>query len=198
MTRTPLVSLWVMAAALGVGAAQAEQSSPRLKDEPRPARATPPARPRTVSPETTAHLNSALPKFDATLPRPDTAAIARPGETTAAAKPAEPLPDWRDIDKPRNTIVRLPEYVVQEQVPPVVKERVVETPKARLDRALKRNPGLRFGNFWIFRNDGIALAMQEEEERLVRMKETYELLTLLPAAEQARVKPVVDQTFMRP
>ena len=198
MTRTPLVSICAMTAVLAATGAPAEQSSPLLKNDPPPVHPTQPARPRTISTERTAALNSALPKFDARLSRPDTAAIAKPpAETSAATKPADPLPDWRDIDKPRNTTIRLPEYVVQEQVPPVIKERVVESPKARLERALRRNPGLRFGNFWIFRNDGIALAMLEEEERLERMKETYDMITLLPASQQKQVKPLVDQTFMR-
>lgn len=142
-----------------------------------------------------AHLTASLPKFDAALPKSETAALK--SEPAAAAAPTDVPADWREIDKPRNTIVRLPEYIVQEQIPPVMKERTIETPKARLDRALKRNPGLRFGSFWIFRNDGIALTMQEEEERLERMKETHDLLTLLPVSEQKQMKPIVDRMFMR-
>lgn len=195
MTRSPLVSLWVMAAVLGAGAAPAEKASPLLNQEARPVRTAPPAPPRSVSPAMSAQLTASLPKFNATLPKSETAIL---GSEPAADVPPANLPtDWREIDKPRNTIIRLPEYVVQEQIPPVMKERTIETPKARLDRALKRNPGLRFGSFWIFRNDGIALAMQEEEERLERMRETQDLLTLLPVSEQKQLKPVVDRAFMR-
>lgn len=174
-----------MAAAVIGGSSRAAEdaadSSPVLKKESRPPRTIAPARPRVVSPAVSAQLSAAAPKFD----------------PTAATKPATPAPDLREIDKPRNTIIRLPEYIVQEQEPPIIKENVIETPKARLERALKKNPGLRFGSFWIFRNDGIALFMQEEDERLERMKDANDLLTLLPASEQKQLKPVVDRTFIR-
>ncbi|MDO8544785.1 MAG: hypothetical protein Q7S40_30445 [Opitutaceae bacterium] len=185
MTRSPLVSLLVVAAVFGVGSALAEDAPPVLKQNSTPSTSGPAVqkarRSRAVSPEVTAQLTAASPKFD----------------PAASAKPTELGPDLREIDRPRNTIIRLPDYVVQEEKPVVLKERQVETPRSRLELALKKNPGLRLGSFWIFRNDGIALAMHEEEERLVRMKETNELLTLLPAAEQKQLKPLVDQSFMR-
>ena len=151
---------------------------------PAPKSATPAARPRVISPAVAAQLAVAVPKFEGVVP------------TT----PAEPGPDLRGTDKPRNTIVRLPSYLVQEDKMPVFKESELLTPKARLHRALKKYPGLRFGSFWIFRNDGIALAMLAEEERLERKREFEDLASLLRFTDlpaHTTVKRQVENAFMR-
>ena len=80
---------------------------------------------------------------------------------------------------------------------PTFKPRELLTAKGRLDLALERHPGLRFGSFWIFRNDGVALEMLAEEERLERIKEMQDLVSLLPLSEEKKVKPVMEQTFNR-
>ena len=187
MTRLPLVSLWMIAATAGAGIAVAAEERPPVlvpaAESSGPTATPASAKPRPISATAAAQLTAAAPKY--------TPAPAKPVET------AEPAPDLRETDKPRNTIVRLPRFLVAEDKPPVLNERNIATPKARLELALKRHPGLRLGSFWIFRNDGIALAMLEEEERLERMKEMNDMLTLLPAAEQKQMKPVVDQTFLR-
>jgi hypothetical protein len=183
MTRSRFVSLWVFAAVCGAGPLVAAETTPVLK-EPAPAPSPPsPARPRPVSPAVAAQLSAAVPKFENIAPAP--------------AKPAETAPDLRETDKPRNTIVRLPSYVVEEEKAPVFKERELLTPRGRLDLALKRHPGLRLGSFWIFRNDGIALAMLEEEEQLERKKEMQDLLSLLSVAQTKEVKPLVADAFLR-
>lgn len=143
-----------------------------------------PARPRAISPAVAAQLAVVGPKF-----------IAR--EQT---KPAEAAPDLREIDKPRNTIIRLPHYVVREEKPPIFKERELLTPKGRLEFALKKYPGLRFGSFWIFRNDGLALAMLAEDERLERKREFENLAELMRISESdsaAVVKREVERVFLR-
>lgn len=179
MARLPPVSVWVMAAIFSAGSGLAADRPPVLKE---PAPIPPPAPARVISPAAAAaRLAAVAPKYDPAAP----------------VRPAEPAPDLRETDKPRNTIIRLPRYVVEEEKPLVLPKRQLPTPRARLEIALKKFPGLRLGSFWIFRNDGVALAMLAEEERLERMKEMNELVTLLPAAEQKRVKPMVDQAFMR-
>ena len=200
MSCVRIASLLVIATAIAVAAGRAAApaaasasanqvppilATPAVPPEPEPA-ATAPARPRAISPAIAAQLSAAVPKFDA---------------TAAAAKPAaERAPDLRETDKPRNTIIRLPNYVVQEEKPPVFKERELYTPRARLELALKRHPGLRFGNIWIFRNDGVALAMLAEEERLERKREFEDLVGLMrysDPATHATAKREVEQGFMR-
>jgi len=143
------------------------------------------ARPRAVSEATAAQLSAAVPKFDATLQK----------------KPAEPAVDLREVDKPRNTIIRLPNYVVREEKPPVFKERELRTPKGRLEYAYQRHPGLRLGSFGIFSNDGIAAAMLAEEERLEKKREFEDLVSLMrftDPAGQENTKREVDRAFLRP
>jgi hypothetical protein len=145
---------------------------------------TPASRPRLVSPAVAAQLSVGVPKFEQ--------------PPAAAEKPAEPAQDLREIDKPRNTIVRLPRYLVQEDKPPVFKDRELMTPKARLHAALHKHPGLNLGSFWIFRNDGIAMAMLAEEERLERKREFEDMASLISSPrEHANVKRHVEQAFLR-
>lgn len=195
MTRHPLVSVCLSALGLSAAVSAAEERPPILKEAavfsapastPTPAPAA--KRPRTISPELAAQLNSLHPKFEALKP------AAKPAEATpVAGEAAEPA----DPDKPKNRIIRLPSYLVQEDRPVTFKERELLTPKAKIDLMYRKHPGLRVGSFWIFRNDGIALAMREEEERLERMKEMADLVSLMSITEQKELKPIVEQTFMR-
>lgn len=146
-----------------------------------PAPSPAPETPRAMSPAIAAHLAAQLPKF--APPKP-----AEPAAPAAAPDPA----------RPRNTIFRLPNYVVQEEKPPVFKERHLLTPTGRLSLGLKRYPGLRFGSLPIFRNDGWALAMLEEDDRLERKAEMEDLVTLVSLpAERAKAKAEVQKTFLR-
>jgi hypothetical protein len=142
---------------------------------------------RAISSETAAKLTASLPKI-APL-------------KTSDARPAEPPPDLRETDKPRNAIVRLPSYIVREPKPPVFKERELLTPKGRVDLARKRFPGLRIGSLPFLSNDGIGLFMLAEEERLERMKEAADLMSLLRYGNgdpKGEIKAKVQQSFMRP
>jgi hypothetical protein len=161
MTRLPLVPLFVMNAVLVAGAVPAAEPSPAAKP-PNPA-AVPLPRPRLVSTDAADRLAAAAPKYEPPNP----------------VVKVETQPDLRETDKPRNTIVRLPPYVVQGSKPPIFKERELLTPQGRLDLALKRHPGLRVGSFWFLRNDGWGLAMLEEEQRLERIAEFNDLVGLM-------------------
>ena len=146
---------------------------------------------RAISSETATKLAGVAPKF--------ASVAAKPAATDSAAKTTEP-PDLRDIDKPRNTIVRLPNYTVREEKPPVIKERDVLTPKGRLEAGYKKHPGLHLGSFGIFSNDGVAMAMEAEDERLERKSEFEDLASLLrftDPAGHATAKHEVQQAFMR-
>jgi hypothetical protein len=142
----------------------------------------PAAEVRAISPTAAEKLAAAAPKY---FPPP------------IGPKAVEPGADLREVDKPRNGIIRLPSYLVQEEKLPALKPRDMLTPQGGLDLAYRRHPGLRFGNFWIFRNDGIALFMLEEEMRLERQRESYDLVSLLPTTEAKKTKAMVDQAFSR-
>ncbi|MEO5959695.1 MAG: hypothetical protein ABIZ49_13850 [Opitutaceae bacterium] len=143
---------------------------------------TPSERPRLISTGTAERLAAVSPKFE-----PSTAMPPAPAGNSA-------------IDTPRNQIVRLPDYIVREPRAPSFPERRILTPKGRLEVALKRFPGLRFGNIWFLRNDGIALFMLEEEYRLERMAEMADLASLVrisdPAAG-ATLKSDMQQSSLR-
>lgn len=145
-------------------------------------------RTRAISPATAAQLAAAVPKFESPPPSP------------VATPPAESAVDLREVDRPRNTIVRLPSYLVREEKPVILTERELQTPRARLQLALKKYPGLRLGSFWIFRNDGIALAMLAEEERLEQkhyFEELVQLTHFSAPGTKATVKQAVEHAFMR-
>jgi len=117
------------------------------------------------------------------------------------AKPAQEAQDAREIDKPRNGIIRLPPqivaeylmprvapvaapeaaedviqmspYIVREIKDPKLKEREILTPHGKLIEAYKRRPGLRF-----LGNARVARALLEddyERERIAEMKDLYGL-----------------------
>lgn len=156
--------------------------APAPDSTPPPADASAPGTPRTraMSPEIAARLSEKMPKFT-----PSSPPVSAPASPIVQAPP----PEIRDADKPRNTIIRLDPYQVIEAKPPAFKERELLTPKGRLDVALKRYPGLKFGGFWIFSNNGVALAMYEEDlaiERRKEMKELYSLASLPSEREKVR------------
>jgi hypothetical protein len=166
MTRRFQVPWSVIAVIAGVSAAFAAETSAVLKD-PLPAPSAPPVARRTLSAGVAEKLAAVAPKY---VPPP------------APPPQAEVAPDSREADKPRNGIVRLPSYIVQEEKLPAMKERDMLTPQGRLDLALKRHPGLRVGSFGVFKNDFWAGALLEEELGIERQKEMYSLTSLLPGA----------------
>lgn len=120
-----------------------------------------PRRARPVSGGVAAALAAAAPKY--TPPPP----------AKAEPTPEAERPDLREIDKPKNTIVRLPDYIVQEKKPAVFSERTINTEKgltdiavrryiSDLDQALNRFTLPFFGSSYKAR----AMLMYEEDERL--------------------------------
>jgi hypothetical protein len=126
------------ALALSKRAAAADAGNPR----------TPVKHERLVSSEVAAAVASSLPKYQ---PPP------KPTERTAS--------DLRETDKPKNDIIRLEKFIVREPKPPVFTERQLSTRKGLADLAMKRQPGLKIGNFGGM-NEGPALLMYAEQERL--------------------------------
>jgi hypothetical protein len=190
MSRVRPAFLLVFATGLTATAIAAEPAEAKpAANEASPVVATPasaPVAPRAISPATALKLTAPIPKFVATPTR---------DERTAAAPSA---PATEEI-KPRNTIIRLPDYVVRDAKVPAIKEREVLTPSGRLELARKLHPGIRVGNLFGL-NDGWALAMLAEQERLDRQREFGDLADLMrysDPAMHAKVKREVQQAFMR-
>jgi hypothetical protein len=99
-------------------------------------------------------------------------------QPTAKTSGASALSDLDE--KPRNGIIRLPRYTVLE---PKVRQPHLDqmlTPKAKLDLAMKMNPGLHVGSLPFLTNDGVALEMLEESRLQERRQRTIDLVSLLP------------------
>ncbi|MGH7956175.1 MAG: hypothetical protein ACREH8_04100, partial [Opitutaceae bacterium] len=117
-----------------------------------------------VSPVTAAKLAAAAPKF---IPPAD--------DPAPPVEPASPV--TRVADKPRNQIIRLPDFIVGEPKVHVPGPLQVLTPKGRVDLGFQRRPGLRMVPLaWM--NAGIAIEMLEDDLEAQRRRETAELLSL--------------------
>lgn len=152
-------------------------------------------RTRVISSDLAAQLSAATPKYTPPPPAPK-------------PTPEEEQPDLREIDKPKNSIIRLPKYVVHEKPPPVLSEKVVNTQKGLADIAMKRylsetyhalNPFTLplFGTS----PEATAMTMYAEDERLKNMSELKDDAGMVSTTDKAAgmyVKRQVDQTFMRP
>ncbi len=139
--------------------------APRAEKEKPAAPPDTPKRTRAISPEAAAALAAFAPKYEPPVPKPE-------------PKPeAEPV-DLREVDKPKNTIVRLPKYIVQEAKPPVFRERDINTEKGLTDIALRRyiSDMDRALNRWTLplfgtSKESRAMAMYAEDERLRNMSD---------------------------
>jgi hypothetical protein len=167
MRRIPLASLIVLAGI--VRAAEVAPSAP----------ATPPSSgsietitgsaasasttAQAVSPNTAAKLAAAGPKFIPPEPEP---------------APPETAPVARMPDKPRNQIIRLPNFIVGEPKFHVPSPLQVLTPKGRVELGFQRRPGLRIIPALAWMNAGIALEMLEDDLRAQRRHEAAELMSL--------------------
>jgi hypothetical protein len=149
------------------------------------------APPRAISPEVAAQLAASRPKFSPTPP----------------PKPEEDLPDLREIDKPKNTIVRLPQYVVHAPRPPIFRERDIYTQQGLANLAMRRyftetDRALNRFTLPLFAmtNSDRALAMYAEDERLKNMADVADNTNMVmksdPAAGQ-KMKDAAQQTFIR-
>jgi hypothetical protein len=104
-----------------------------------------------MSDEVAASLATGMPKYNP--PKP------------VEPKPEEEQADLRDIDKPKNKIIRLPKYTVREPKPPVFREIDLRSKSQQADIALRQHTGLKVGNIAGL-NDPIALMMYQEQDRL--------------------------------
>lgn len=122
-------------------------------------------------------------------------------------KSEEELVDMRDVDKPRNQIIRLPKYVVETKKPPVFNDRNLYS-KEMLQRLAYRRYTSDFSRnvlnrFHVLGNGDVAYAMMqyEAEERQRAMTEMDDKVSLLRAsgddAEAEKTRADAQDTFMR-
>lgn len=178
------------------GAAPTPTPSTNAYQRPDKPRAT-----REISPEVAAQLAASRPKFTPIAPPPP-------------PKPEEEMPDLRETDKPKNTIVRLPKYVVQEQRPAIFRERDIYTKEGLAKLAMRRyftetDRALNRYTLPIFHpisllggssNEDRALAMYAEDERLKDMADAADKTNMVmrsDASEGKKVQNVSRDTFMR-
>jgi hypothetical protein len=153
-----------------------------------------PKRSRAISPDVAAALAAATPKYTPPPPKPE-------------PKPEEEQVDLRDVDKPKNQIIRLPKVIVQEPRPPVFTERAIHTEKgltdiamrryiSDVDRALNRFTLPLFGTS----KEARAMAMYEEDERLRNMSELESAASAVSKGDAAAgeyIRRESQKTFMR-
>lgn len=194
MERALRLSLAAALAGLGLAGDTAAQTPPPAPASPilaprsddRPASSTP-RRTRAISGEAAAALAAAAPKYTPPPPPPP------------PPPPEEERVDLRDVDKPKNTIVRLPKYIVQEKKPPVFRERDIYTPKGLAEIAMRRysSEADRALNRWTLPIIGMtkearAVAMYEEDERLRNMSDLREA-----GLNAARTDPAAGDFILR-
>jgi hypothetical protein len=115
-----------------------------------------PKRPRAVSSEVAAILATGMPKYN-------------PPPPPVEKKPEEEV-DLRDIDKPKNGIVRLPSVVVQDKRIPIFRESDLYNEKGLSKLAMKKYSGLNVPLIG-FLNRPIALEMYREDQRITDIDE---------------------------
>ena len=140
---------------------------------------------RAISPDVAAALAAGMPKYNP--PKP-------------VEKSEEDI-DMREVDKPRNQIIRLPEYVVREKKPPVFRERDIYTQKglrelARMRYLSETGQALNRFNIPLFGMgaDAYALMRYEEEARLSNISDLNETARDVSLTDPENAKAIREAT----
>ena len=151
-------------------------------------------RDRAISSDVAASLAAAMPKYN-------------PPKHAPPPKPVEEQPDMREIDKPKNGIIRLPDYVVREAKPPVFRERDINTQQGLANIAMRRygteaSRALNRFTIPLFgqTQEARALAMYAEDERLKNITELNDAAAMISARDKAQgayIKRDIQNTTMR-
>ncbi len=182
------ITLCTLALALTItgAVAQAQVSTGTKEDET-------PIRRRIVSPGVAAALAAGMPKYDP--PKP------------VEKKPVSEEVDMRDIDKPRNQIIRLPAYIVREAKPPVFRERDIYSTKglgelaknrylSETAQALNRYTIPLFG----IGAEAYALMRYKEDERLKNiadLNESADDIDLVDPENAREIRQATRDTYLR-
>lgn len=156
---------------------------------------TDPAAPKkhAVSDDVSAAITAGLPKYSP--PKPE------------KKKSEDELVDIREVDKPRNKIIRLPDYVVKEKKPPVFTEREISTDKGLSEIALRRyfsEAGLALNSFTLpligMGKEAYAKMLYAEDERLKNisdLNETARDISLIDKDSAKEIKQATQDTYGR-
>ncbi len=187
----PLLAALAVATA---GLAQTPTTPPAAaakSDASEPAAPPRPKRDRPISDNLASTLAASMPKYNPP-PKP---------------RPEDEDVDLREVDKPRNNIIRLPRYTVRERKPPVFRERDIYTREGFADLARRRylTPTYRVLNsvyipFLTASPTDHALAMYAEDERLANMADVEDNARTIEQVDRddaAYIRRVSNDTFMR-
>ncbi|HEY1792498.1 MAG TPA: hypothetical protein VGG34_06240 [Opitutaceae bacterium] len=191
--------------ALQVIAALAAAACARAADPPPPAPTPTPTPPADAAQllltpkQQPAPVVQAAPDSDNV--RPVSAGIAAAlSEGLPKFTPPTPTPTPEPEDKPKNGIIRLPEYIVHEKPPPIFRKRDIFTQQSLIDLEFKAHPGLYVGNI-LGLNSAAAEQMREDEERQDDMGDLNDLAHAMSAggdrAESQYILKESDDTYMR-
>jgi hypothetical protein len=191
MSRYPAV-LTILAALGGAALSATGQPANPAAARP-PTGASAPAGPaadsssRPESAEVAAELAIGMPKYDPPKPPPP-------------PTPEEQQADLRDLDKPKNGIVRLPAYMVHEPRPTVFREWDLYSKEGLARLALQRYRGLGLMPF-AGMNKLIATELYEADERLQNMADLDATAQAMARggdkSESEYVKRISQDTYMR-
>lgn len=188
-----LLSVTSLAALAALPPARAQSTAPADEKPATPAAPTAaPKRERVVSGNLAATLAASMPKYNPPpKPHPDEEEI-----------------DLREVDKPRNNIIRLPKYTVRDKRPPVFRERDIYSSKGLAELARRRylTPtflllnGLRLPLVSASPEEH-AMALYAEDERLANMADLRDTAATLErggdSAASTYVKRASTETYMR-
>jgi hypothetical protein len=124
---------------------------------------------------------------------------------TPAPSPTPEPADVKDIDKPKNGIVRLPSYVVRESRPPIFRDRDLLTAQGMLDLTMKRHAGLLLGNIFGLNSTNKpgspAYQMMVDDERRDNMDDLFDTAHAMAQggdfAEGSYILQQSQSTYMR-
>lgn len=192
--RHGLYALSCFAVALCAQTPSADGSAARRTTPETPASPSSSPAPTRRSPE----VNAALAGIKFEAPQPE----------KKKEEPADDV-DLRDVDKPRNTIIRLPKYIVEGERPPVFAEKEINTKKGLAELAMKRylstvHQGLNRYHLPAIlggiSNEDLAMQMYHDQERLDAMRDYSEKVSLFRAAgdkEADKLQKEADDTYRR-
>jgi hypothetical protein len=174
-------------------------AAPPVTGATTPAPPPKPHAPHEISPTLAATLAAGRPKWS-------------PPPPPVEQKPEDELPDMRDIDKPRNGIIRLPKMVVQGARPAIFTEKKLYTEKAFAELLAKRYYSQGYLAFSRFASNSplalflpsaekSAMARYQEEERLQNMSDLNDAANLAAKAgdkaDSEYIKAQSTDTYMR-
>lgn len=143
---------------------------------------------RAISSQTAARLTAGIPAYVPAKPAP--------------AKLDDDDADSTDGDKPKNDIIRLPNYVVRERPPPVFTQKEILTSKGLAELEFKKHPGLNLWGLMPFSslNEKIAIQMYDEEARSDNIADLTDTAHAIGRGgdlpEDEYIKRQTQQTFM--